>query len=62
MIHHIVILVESLVTLGAGVLLLPKMSFYMAPQGSSLGKILFTLRAGEGLLSCVYSHVSPQAV
>ena len=52
---------ESLVTLGAGVLLLPYVSFYMAPQVSSLGKCLFTHRAGVGLLSCVNSTVNYQA-
>ena len=51
---------ESLVTLGAGVLLLPQVSFDMWPQASSLGKSLFTLRAGERLLSWVSPAVSLQ--
>ena len=46
--HQIVGLIESLVTLGAGVLLHPHVSFYMSPQVPSLGKSLFTLRAGVG--------------
>ena len=33
-------------------------SCYMAPQVSSIGKSLFTLRAGEGLLSYMDSTVS----
>ena len=51
---------ESLVTLGAGVLLLSHVSFYMALQVSSLRKSLFTLRAGEGLLPCMDSTVCVQ--
>ena len=52
---------ESLVTLGAGVLLLPQVSFYMAPQVFSLGKFQSTLRACVGLLSCMASTVCVQA-
>ena len=52
---------ESLVTLGAGVLLLAQVSFYMFPQVSSYGKSLFTLRAEEGLNSCMDSNVCVQA-
>ena len=51
---------ESLVTMGAGVLLFPHVSFYMSPQVSFLGKSLLTLRAGVGLLSCVDSQVLAQ--
>ena len=47
-------------TLGARVLLLPHVSFYMSPQGFSPGKSLFTLRAGEGLFSCMDSTVCVQ--
>ena len=48
---------ESLVTLGAEVLLLPIVSLNMATQVSFLGKNLFTLRAGVGCLACVDSNV-----
>ena len=59
--HQILRLRESLVTLGAGELLNPQVSFfYMCRQVSSLGKSLFTLRAAVGLLSCVDSIVSVQ--
>ena len=34
----------------------------MSPQVSSLGKSLFTLRAGVGLLSCVDSTVNNQVM
>jgi hypothetical protein len=44
---------ESLVTLGAGILLLAHVSYYMAPLVSYPGKWFFTLRAEEGLLSCM---------
>ena len=54
-------LMESLVTLGAGVLLVPHVSFDMRPQVSSLSKSLFTVRAEEWLFSRVYSTVIVQA-
>ena len=53
---------ECLVTLGAGVLLLPNVSFNMCSQVSSLGKCLFTLRVGVGLLSCMDSAVFVRAI
>ena len=53
---------ECLVTLGAGVLLLPQVSCYMCLQVSYLGKSLSTLRAGVGLLSCVNATVFVQAI
>ena len=59
---HVLRLRESLVTLGANVLILPHVSFQMAPQVSSLGKHLFTHMAGVGLLSCVLFNVFFQAV
>ena len=65
MTHQMLIQRESLVTLGAGVLLLLYVSLYMPPQASPLcefvyassGKRLFTLKAGVGLLSCMDSTV-----
>ena len=47
--------------MGAGVLLLPHVSLFVAHQVSSLGKSLFTLRAGKGPISCVDSTVIVQA-
>ena len=58
--HQITRLIESLITVGARILLLPLVNFYMAPQVYSLGKILFTLRAVVGLLPCVDSTVFVQ--
>ena len=55
--HKIARLMESPVTLGADVLLIPHVNFYMSPQVASIGKILFTVRAGEGLIPCVDSTV-----
>ena len=51
MTHQLLILRKSFVTLGAGELLLPYVSFYMCPPVFSLGKSLLTDRAGVGLLS-----------
>ena len=62
MTHEILRSMESLVTVGAGVLLLPHMRFYMCPHVSSSGKSLFTLRTGVWLLSCVDSTVFVQAI
>ena len=53
-------LIESFVTLGAGVLLIPHVIFYMWPQVSSSWKSPFTLRAGVGPFSCVDSNVNDQ--
>ena len=53
---------ERLVTLGAEILLLPHVSFYMSPQASSLDKSLFTLKAGEGLFSCMDTTVIVQVI
>ena len=60
--HQLLRPMESLVTLGARVLLLPHVSFYMVPQASSLGKSLFTLRAAVGLHPCMDSTVFVQAI
>ena len=60
--HQISGMIESLVTLGAGVLLHPLVSFYMSPQVSFRGKRHFTLRAGVGLLPCVDSQVITQVI
>ena len=57
MTHKITGPIESFVPLGAGVLLVPHVNFYMASQDSSLGKSLFTHRAGVRLLSSMDSHV-----
>ena len=59
-IHQLLRPRKNLVTLGAGVLFLPNVSFYMSPQTSSLGKNLFTLKAEVGLPPCVDSPVSVQ--
>ena len=53
MTHQTMRLRECLVTLGAGVLLHPHVSFHMCPQVSFLGKGLITGGAGEWLISCV---------
>ena len=58
--HQMLRLSESLVTLGAGVLLLHHVDCYMAPQASSLRECPVTLGKGLGLLSSMNSHVPPQ--
>ena len=49
---------ESLVTLGAGVLLLPHVGFYMCLQGSNMGEKQITLRAFVRSQPCVDSNVN----
>ena len=51
---------ESLITLGAGVFLLPHMSSYMSSQASYLAKSLFTHWSRGGPLPCVDSTMSGQ--
>ena len=60
MTHQTLRLIEGFVTQGTVVLLLHHMSFYMVSHVFSIGKSLFTLRTGEGLLSCVDSTVFVQ--
>ena len=59
--HQTLRTVESLATLGAGVLLFPLVNFYVCPQVSSLGKSLFTLKAAVWLHSCMDFTVLVQA-
>ena len=58
--HQVLRLRESLVTVSTGVMFLGHVSFYMFPQVSYHGKSLSTLRAGEGLLSCMDTTVFVQ--